>query len=289
MGVSSGTDFAHLVDECERLRFDSLWFSERLAGAGPDPTVAMAIAAGRTERIKFGPAVLVLPGRNPVVLAKTMASLDQLSAGRLLPAFGLGAPQLAEHQAFGVRREDRAAIFDEALGLMRRLWTEDVVTHHGKFFHVDEVKVRPKPLQDPLEVWLGGIAPSELRRVGRLADGWLPSFVTPDQVGEGIATVNAEAARHDRTIDPEHFGVLIPFSTTPLDEELAALFTARRPDADPNDIFATGHDHLRQLIERFVAVGASKFVVAPTEPSESSSRTTEVLEALSATVTPLET
>ena len=289
LGARSGVDdqerFRLVVDEAERLRFDSLWVSERLAGPGPDPTVAMTVAAARTERLKFGPAVMVLPGRNPVVLAKTMASLDVLSGGRLLPAFGLGAPQLAEHGAFGVRREDRAPIFDEALGLMRRLWSEESVTHHGEHFHVDDVVVLPKPQQDPLEVWLGGVAPSELRRVGRLADGWIPSFVTVDDVERGIATVNEVATSHDRAIDPEHFGVLIPYANAPIDDAVREFLSARRPEVDFEDIVAPDLDSLAKMIGRYCDVGASKFVVVPFGPLAD---VTAQLEELAEVVRPLE-
>ena len=125
----------------------------------------------------------MLPGRNPVVLAKELATLDRLSGGRLLPAFGLGVADPHEQQAFGVAREERAAWFDEALPLIRRLWLEDVVDHDGPRFHFEGLRVLPKPVQQPPDVWLGGIAPSELRRVGRLGDGWLPSFIMPDEVG----------------------------------------------------------------------------------------------------------
>ncbi|MDO9173723.1 MAG: LLM class flavin-dependent oxidoreductase, partial [Actinomycetota bacterium] len=85
------TGFGEVVDALEELRFDSLWLSERLGGEAPDPLVAMAFAAGRTTKLKFGMSVMVLPGRNPVVLAKELATLDRMSGGRLLPAFGLGA------------------------------------------------------------------------------------------------------------------------------------------------------------------------------------------------------
>jgi probable F420-dependent oxidoreductase len=245
----------------------------------------MSIAAARTDRLKFGMSVMVLPGRNPVVTAKELASLDVLSGGRLVPAFGLGAPQLAEHQAFGVRREERAKIFDEALTLMRRLWTEDVVTHHGDRFHIDEVRVLPKPLQQPMDVWLGGIAPSELRRVGRLADGWLPSFVTPADVEAGIATVRQVAEAHDRAIDPEHFGVLIPYANEPIDEEALGFLRQRRPDLNLGDMVAMSPQDLGPLVERFVAIGASKFVVVPFAPMED---ITAELEELSSVVRPLE-
>ena len=114
----------------------------------------------------------MLPGRSPALVAKEWATLDVLSGGRALPAFGLGIAHPVEQQAFGVERGDRASIFDEALPLIRRLWAEDAVDHDGTWFHYEGMTVLPKPAQ-PLDVWLGGKAPSELRRVGRLADGWL--------------------------------------------------------------------------------------------------------------------
>ena len=175
----NGPELGPVVDELERLRFDSLWLSERITGDAPDPIVAMAYAAGRTTHLKFGMSVLVLPGRNPVVLAKELATLAVMSGGRLLPAFGLGVADGAEHQAFGVQRGERAKWFDEALVVMRSCWRDEVVDHDGERFHYEGLKVRPQPAR--LDVWLGGIAPSELRRVGRMADGWLPSFVTPDR------------------------------------------------------------------------------------------------------------
>ena len=256
--------FADVVDALEDLRFDSLWLSERIGGEAPDPLVGMAFAAGRTTRLKFGMSVMVLPGRNPVVLAKELATLDRLSSGRLLPAFGLGVADPHEQQAFGVERTERARRFDEGLAVLRACWEQDRVTHHGEFFHYDDLRVLPKPRQAHLDVWLGGIAPSELRRVGRLSDGWLPSFVTPDDVARGREVVEAEAAAHGRTIDPEHFGALIPYATGPVPEKVLAGLAARRPDlADPAALVPQGWDAVLALIDRFVAVGTSKFVVLP--------------------------
>src|SRR5688572_22963757 len=123
--------FGRLVDDLERLGFDSLWLSERVTGPAPDPLAAMAFAAGRTTKLKFGTSVLVVPGRNPMLLAKELATIDRLSRGRLLPAFGLGAPDPGEHQAFGVERKGRARIFDEVLPLLRRFWDGEVVDHEG--------------------------------------------------------------------------------------------------------------------------------------------------------------
>lgn len=273
--------FGELVDALEDLHFDSLWLSERLTGDAPDPLVALSFAAGRTSKLKLGTSVLVLPGRNPVVLAKELATLDRLSDGRLLPAMGLGAPVQVEHSAFGVERSDRAAWFDEALGLMRRLWTEDDVTHHGTRFSVDGVTLLPRPVQQPIEVWLGGQAPSELRRVGRLGDGWLPSFCTPEDVAEGWESVNTTAAEHDRAIDPEHLGVLVSYSEREVPELLRTFLERRRPGVAPESIIAVGLDALRTQLEAFIAVGASKFVVLPLDaPTDWTAHLTDVRTAV---------
>lgn len=256
--------FATVVDALERLRFDSLWLSERIGGEAPDPLVAMAFAAGRTTRLKFGMSVMVLPGRNPVVLAKELATLDRLSGGRLLPAFGLGVADPHEQQAFGVERTERAAWFDESMAVLRACWSGTPVTHHGARFHYDELRVLPTPHQEHLDVWLGGIAPSELRRVGRLADGWLPSFVTPDDAARGRETIERTLAELGRSIDDDHYGALIPYAHGPVPAPLLAGLAKRRPDlADPSVLVPTGWEALLATIDAFVAVGTTKFVVLP--------------------------
>jgi probable F420-dependent oxidoreductase len=282
-----GPEFGHVVDELERLGFDSLWVSERIGADAPDPLVAMSYAAGRTSELKFGMSVMVLPGRNPVVLAKSMATLSTMSNGRLLPAFGLGAVQPLEQQAFGVERSERARWFDESLSVMRQCWTGEPVVHDGERYRYDGVVVRPVP--DRLDVWLGGFAPSELRRVGRSADGWLPSFITPDEAEAGRAVIESVAAELDREIEDDHYGVLIPYSLDGLPDAFVAQLARRRPDLDPLEIVPSGWDALRDLIEQFVAVGTTKFVVLPLDEPTSSSAWTDHLDELAAEILPLET
>lgn len=253
--------FGQVVDELERLAFDSLWVSERIGGDAPDPLVAMAYAAGRTQHLKFGMSVMVLPGRNPIVLAKSLATLATMSGGRLLPAFGLGQVHPLEQQAFGVERSERSRWFDEALSVMRQCWTGEPVVHDGERFRYDGVVVRPVP--ERMDVWLGGFAPSELRRVGRLADGWLPSFVTPADAERGRAVIEQVCAEHDREIEDDHYGVLIPYTLGPVPEAMLGQLARRRPDIDPADIVPTGWGELAALIRRFTDVGTSKFVVLP--------------------------
>jgi probable F420-dependent oxidoreductase len=289
LGTRSQTNdperFVGLVRDLERLRFDSLWVSDRLSGESPDPVVAMTMAAANSTKLKFGMSVMVLPGRNPVVVAKQLASLDRMSNGRLLPAFGLGAADAVEHQAFGVKRAERAAIFDEALPLVRRLWSGDRIDHDGSRFHLEGVRVLPRPVQDPIEVWMGGAARSELRRVGRLGDGWLPSFCTPGDVEAGIALVKETAAEHERAIDEEHYGVLLAYSHGALPDAVGALLQRRRPDLDPTEVIPVGFDALAERIKAFTEVGASKFVVLPlVEPATWG----DELEGLAETVLPLQ-
>ena len=264
------TGFLDVVDALEALRYDSLWVSERIGGECPDPVVAMSIAAARTTRLKFGMSVMVLPGRNPVLLAKQLATLDRMSNGRLLPAFGLGVADPTEQQAFNVERKQRAKIFDEALTLMRKCWLDEVVNFDGEHFQVNGLRVEPKPKQSPPEVWLGGIAPSELKRVARMSDGWLPSFVTPDDAAAGWQMITSHATELGRTIDPEHFGVLIPYRFGALPDALTKGLAARRPDLDdPTVLIPDGWDGLVARINEFIAVGASKFVVLPlVEPKD---------------------
>jgi probable F420-dependent oxidoreductase len=221
-------------------------------------------------------------------LAKELATLAVMSGGRLLPAFGLGVADGAEHQAFGVERGERAKWFDEALAVMRACWHDDVVDHDGDRFHYAGLKVRPQPAR--LDVWLGGIAPSELRRVGRLADGWLPSFVTPSDAAAGRHVIEQVASEHEREIEDDHYGVLIPYAMDAVPDLLLAQLGRRRPDLeDPAVLVPVGWDALTDAIKRFVDVGTTKFVVLPiVEPGDVDAWRAHLAEVADA-VLPLET
>ena len=277
--------FDPFLDGLEELGFDSLWLSERVGTHCPDPVVAMSYAAGRTRRLKFGASVMVLPGRNPALLAKEMASLDRLSGGRLLPAFGLGIRDAHEQMAFGVARKERGAIFDEVLPLLHRIWTEESVDHDGPRYQYQGLRVNPKPIQTPLEVWLGGAAPAELRRVGRLGDGWLPSFCTPEVAAAGWVEINREATAHGREMDDGHFGALVSYTHDDLSETTLELLNRSAPGIDPREIIPVGWDGLRVQIEKFIEIGASKFVaILVGEPKDWRTE----LEGVAAAVLPLQ-
>lgn len=280
-GLRKDGTLPELVDALEANGFDSLWLSERLTGDAPDPLVGLAFAAGRTTKLKLGTSVQVLPGRNPALVAKEWASLDRLSGGRALPAFGLGVADPREQQAFGVAREERAAWFDEALPLIRRMWTEDDVDHDGARFSYRGLSVRPKPVQQPPDVWLGGRAKSELRRVGRLGDGWLPSFSTPAEVAAGRVLVEEAAADADREIEVEHFGALVIYVRDEIPELLSAAIAARRPGLDPKELVPVGLPAVRAHLEAFLEHGFSKLVLVPAhEPVNWTEELGEVADAV---------
>ena len=287
--ADGGARFAELIDALEALGFDSIWCSERATGPIPEPMVSLAFAAGRTKKLKLGTSVQVLPGRNPVLLAKQWASLDVLSGGRALPAFGLGVVEPHEQQAFGVTREERAPWFEEALPLIRRLWSEDTVDHDGPRFHYEGVSIGTRPVQQPPDVWLGGRAPRELRRVGELADGWLPSFCTPQQVADGRVRVETAADAVGRAIDDEHYGAMVFYARTEIPEPYAST-VGTRLGFDPSEVIAVGIPALRDRLEAFLDVGFSKLVLVPVQeaPGEGTGAWRAEVEELAASLLDLQ-
>src|ERR1700730_5378338 len=210
-GASDSVAFCDAVQHMERFGFDSLWLSEVLTGAVVDPLAGLSYAAGVTRKIKLG-STMTVTGRNPVRMAKELATIDRLSAGRLLLVFVPGLTDRQEDQALGVPVSERGAWLDEVLPLVRRLWSEDDVTHAGHRFHYEGLSLQPRPLQKPLEVWLGGTARSALRRAGRFSDGWLPSLCTPTEAAAGRTSIEAAAGEVGRMIDPEHFGISLAYA-----------------------------------------------------------------------------
>src|SRR5256886_2429730 len=171
----------------------------------------MAAVAARTRRLKFGPSVLVAPFRAPVLAARQLAMLDYLSGGRALPAVGIGVEQEREFRAAGVPFKERGRRTDEAIRIMRRCWAEDEVTHEGEFWKLERVTVLPKPVQQPIPVWIGGNSEAAMRRAGRLGDGWIPSFIAPEPFRAGVEKTCAFAAEAGGGGAGGHFGALLDF------------------------------------------------------------------------------
>jgi probable F420-dependent oxidoreductase len=267
IGISLGPaglpgEFAESVDQLEQARVDSLWLPETIYGSMVDPFTGMAFALSRTSHLKAGSGISVLPGRQPVLVAKQLATLAALAPGRVLPVFGLRPARDDERELFPVPAGQRAAVFDEALVLLRMLLTTANVSFDGEFFQVSDARIGPLPAK-PLDIWLGGSAPAGLRRIGRLADGWLGSLLTPAEAGAAVETINDAAAQAGRAVDRDHFGLSIPVAFGPIPDSLVASVRRRRPGVDPSELVAAGWDVARRMIEQYVEAGLSKFVVRP--------------------------
>ena len=185
--------FTALVADLAELRFDSLWVSEVLTGPGPDPLLALATAAQLHPKLKLGTTML-LPGRNEVRLAKSLATLDVLSRGRLLVTFVPGLAYGAERDAIGVPVKERGAAIEATIPRLRRWWAGE---------EVDGITVTPRPVQDPLELWLGGLVESSLVRCGRIGDGSAGVPALPKRARAAKSTIDDAARQAGRRVDPD--------------------------------------------------------------------------------------
>ena len=275
------------ADACEGLDVDSLWLSDRIVSPNfnMEPVVALSFIAARTTKLKFGTSVLALPLRNPTILAKEIATLDFLSNGRSLPAVGIGTEDVREYEACGTTRSQRAGRTDEAVEVMRRLWSEDNVTYHGRYYTLNEVTVQPKPVQKGLPpIWIGGRSEAALRRTARIGDGWLVSQATPDEIHVGIEKIKSLTVEYDRDgeIEEDHYGALFAFcfaeSREKAEQMAAPYMLRRRDDVDYNTFSAFGTtDDFVALMSRYLDAGATKFVVRPACPPDAMMEQLEIL------------
>jgi probable F420-dependent oxidoreductase len=253
--------FGDEVQKIEALGFDTVWLSDIPLGVTLDPIVGLSFAAAATTSLKLG-ANLVPLGRNPLTLAKSLAQIDQLSRGRLLLSFVVGLDQPGERQALGVAAgANRGRLIDEMMPLLRAWWAGETVTYDGEQHRFANVASPQPSRQQPLEVWFGGSGPIALARTGRLADGWLGSAMSPSESAAARERIEKAAAEAGRVIDPEHFGLSVPYAPVEPDPRSIELLRTRRPDADVSEMLPVGPDQLRALITRYVDAGLSKFVV----------------------------
>ena len=263
-----------LCDFLEQSGIDSIWLSDRLSSPAPVPEVMTTLAAiaARTTKLKFGPSVIVLPYRTPVVAAKEMATIDWLSKGRLFPAVGVGVELPREFDASGVPFKERGKRTDEAIHVIRLLWTQDEVSFQGEFYKLDRVTIFPKPWQTPPPIWIGGKSEAAIRRTARLGDGWIPSFITPEELRVGVERVKEMAVAAGREVPEDHFGTLINYAVA---ESGDAAFAMAQPylqrgrvdDATMRQCTAFGPSEvLLAKIEEYVKGGVSKFILRPLCP-----------------------
>jgi probable F420-dependent oxidoreductase len=196
--------FARRVEE---LGFDSLFITDHLLAAKRfysvnwlEPLISLAVAAGATERVRLGTSILIMPLRNPVILAKELATLDVLSGGRVELGVGVGWLR-EEFDALGVPWERRGARTDEYIEALRALWRDDQCTFEGEFCRFENAKSFPKPVQGLIPIHVGGHTEAAARRAGRLGDGFFPGRSTDDELRSLLDTMRASAKDAGR--DPD--------------------------------------------------------------------------------------
>ena len=271
--------FWRWVDLAEAGGIDSIWQTDRIVSQQPilECMSVMAALAGRTKRLKFGVNVISLALRDPVLVAKQCATIDVLSEGRLLPAFGIGSPLAPEWKALNLDEKTRGKRTDEGLEIIARLWREESVDFAGVHYTLRGAAISPKPVQADLPMWIGGGSKAAIQRTGRYGTGWQAGPETPAEAAPIVAAIKVAATHAGRTIDDDHYGAGFPFYFGQASDPAVARGMAayeKRTGRDAREIFAVGDSSV--IIERmaaYVAVGVSKFVLRPV------GRGTEQIEA----------
>jgi alkanesulfonate monooxygenase SsuD/methylene tetrahydromethanopterin reductase-like flavin-dependent oxidoreductase (luciferase family) len=214
--------------------------------------------------------VVSLALRDPVLLAKQCATIDVLSDGRLLPAFGIGSPLGPEWQALDIDTKTRGRRTDESLEIIARLWREDSVDFEGKHYRLKGASISPKPVQPDLPMWIGGSSEAAIRRTARYGTGWQAGAELSADVGKVVAAIKKAVVEAGRTIDEDHYGAAFPFYFgSPGDGILSAAMAAyeKRTGRDPARYFAIGDEKvILDRVAEYVAVGVEKFILRPVGP-----------------------
>lgn len=282
--------FFRWVKMLEESGVDSVWQSDRLISSDAylESLSALAALAGCTERIKFGMNAIVAPLRDPLVLAKQCATIDYLSGGRLLPMFGVGYPEAAEWQATGRSSDHRGSKANEMFELMSRLWSEESVTYEGKFYQYENATIAPRPIQQPLPLWIGGSSTAAIKRTARLGSGWIGGIASPAEVENAITGIKSYAKEYGRSIDDDHYGTSLAYRIgKPDDDEVVNSPFVKRTgigeDIDLNPLFCIGTpDDLIARLQQYIDVGASKFVLFPIAAGDKDTfeQTRQVIDAV---------
>jgi probable F420-dependent oxidoreductase len=260
--------------ELEELGVDSLWTGGHVASRNPSPEAMMGLArlSAVTRRVKVGTSVLLLPLYPPAIIAKQVADLDRASGGRLILGVGVGGEYPQEFRACGVSASERGRRTDEAIPLLRRLWTAEEISHDGPFYPMADVRVHPSPVQagGPPIVVAGRKEPA-MRRAARLGDGWMPYLYSPRRYAASVDRIREFAGVAGRDLSSFGWYAFVFVHIDP-DGQRAREEAARMMGGTYDQDFRTMVDHVaaagttaevRGRIEEFVEAGARHFVFTP--------------------------
>lgn len=268
----------------EELPVESVWHGGHVlprTGTG-EVITRLALLTAWTERVRVGSAVLLLPLYHPVVVGKQLADLDSRSGGRLTVGVGVGGEFPVEFESVGIPLSERGARTDEGMQVLRALWSGEAVTHHGRFFHLDDVTLQPvahptnamQPGGPPLVV-SGRKAPA-MRRAARLGDGWMPYLFSPDAYARSVATIREEAEQVGRDLDGFEWAIFLycsvradgdrarddvrTFLGNAYGDKPAEMLDRIAPSGTPDEVAAR--------LQAYVDAGVRHIVISPAAPAD---------------------
>lgn len=297
--LSSVANLTRTAQVAEQLGFDTVWVHDHVVWSSEmhrhhissgsaealaddqhadfyESLTTLAFLAARTTDIKLGVACLVMPTRNPIYAAKQTATLDHLCNGRLIVGVGLGSKATessSEFDVFQVPFSARRALTDEHMEVMKAIWTQPLASYQGRTIKFDNAEIFPKPLQSPHPpLWVGGWTDKAAERAGRLGEGWIPGWLSPDEMARGRKVLSATAEKHGRNpndivIAVEKLATIATDRETALDRALPTVRASSKTyERDVDDIqFALDRhifgsvDDVKRRVAEFVAVGVTHF------------------------------
>jgi probable F420-dependent oxidoreductase len=274
-----------VATQADQLGFRDLWVTENTLDhvTSFDPIVVLTYAAAVTTRIGLAASVLVLPVHDPRMTAHQWASLDYLSNGRAIMGVGIGRP--FHYEEFEVPPEARITRFREQIELIRALWSQEKVTHHGRFYNLDGARLGIRPVQKPLPIWMGVGHPDAIRRAAGLADGWMGAGgSTTEDFRQAVPLLRSalEKAGRDPATFPISKRIFIAVDENPkvARAELDRWYTEvyhNPPGTDSSGVHGTP-EQVRARLQEFIAMGANHLLLNPV------SRHVEQLRALAEVV-----
>jgi probable F420-dependent oxidoreductase len=253
VGITVGGDALRSGGELEQMGYDSLWVSEHILFYGPtlESVPQLGALAATTKRATLGTAIFLLPLRHPTIVAKSFGTLDILSGGRVTLGIGVGGEYPKEFEACGVPVKERGPRSSESIKVIKRLWTEDHVSHHGRFYEFDDVSMQPKPVQPGgPPVVVAGRSDAAIRRAARLGDGYMPYLFSPERYRKAVDAITAEGTAAGRDMSGFQW-VLYQFTALADSHDEAHRRAVARLSRQYNQDF-------ENLVERYCLLGTAE-------------------------------
>jgi probable F420-dependent oxidoreductase len=266
-----------LFQEIERRGFDSIWTGEHIVFHRPilDGVSVIAGLAAITERVEIGPAAIMVPLRHPTLLAKELASIDIMSNGRLIVTAGVGGDYPKEFEACGVPHAQRGRRTTEMIEVMRKYWTEERFSYHGKTIDLDNVWMEPKPVSpEGPRIWMAGRSKAAFERAARLGDGYMPYMFTPEQCADSMAKIREASERIEQPLRDGFVLSAFIYMSINDDRDYARRLAIEdlgwrynQPFdrlVDKYCVFGTP-EQVREQLHAYVEAGVTHFVLAPVQ------------------------